>query len=154
MDGTQLERAAQRRALGWGLACAPVAPGVDLARDIALVRGPGGRDLALVEGAANLGQALELALTTRLGEDVFNVEFGFDGLNALAEETKRALVRERVRVGVIQAVRRDPRVRRVLEVHLEDRADGDPRKLGVRVALETVTADRVLVELGGGIPIG
>ena len=41
-----------------------------------------------------------MAFTTALGADVFNTEFGFDGLRAFVEETNRNLLRERVRVSV------------------------------------------------------
>jgi hypothetical protein len=76
----------RKNLLGWGLELAPIQSGVDLARDLVLApRAPGGpRALATVEGIDNLGQALTVALTTPLTGDVFNVDFGFDGLNALA----------------------------------------------------------------------
>ena len=43
-----------------------------------------------VEAIDNLAQSLAVALTTALGSDVFNTDFGFDGLNALVEETDPA----------------------------------------------------------------
>src|SRR6266542_4789440 len=160
------------RVLGWAPACDPLAqPGgagdgplrvltgqSDLGRDLRLVAGPNGRDLARVGGLDNLAQSLAIALTTLLGSDLFNTEFGFDGLNALVEETSPILTRERVRVAVIQVLRRDPRVRQIVDVKLEDgrldpggapasAADPDAaarqrlsRELGVRVAFETITA--------------
>jgi hypothetical protein len=148
----------RRKLLGRGLACPLVAPGVDIGRDLALARGPGGLDLVTVEGADNLGQCLAIAVTTALGSDVFNSEFGFDGVAALVEETEPVLVRERVRVSLIRLLGRDARVRRIVDLKLVDRrlespgaagtAAGLGRTLEVQVAFETVAGDRAVVDLG------
>jgi phage baseplate assembly protein W len=149
----QLEAAyLRRRALGWGLQAPLLSPGGDHGRDLVLSSGVNGRDLALVVGVDNLAQGLALALTTLLGSDVFNVRFGFDGLNALVEETNPMIARERIRVAVIQVLRQDPRVRRVLDVKLGHEGEGqgmvDRRRLKVEVAFETVTGESVKVKLG------
>jgi phage baseplate assembly protein W len=144
----------RRRLLGIGLACQPIAGGVDIGRDIVLVASgtPAVRDLALVEGMDNLGQSLAIALTTPLTGDVFNVDFGFDGLRAMAEETTPIMVQERVRVGVITLLKKDPRVRRIVDVRLQDGRLVDPgantRQLDVRVVFETITADTTTLDLG------
>jgi hypothetical protein len=141
----------QRRALGYGLACDPILPGVDIGRDIRLTRGPNGVDLAAVSGIDNLTQSLSVALTTLQGSDIFNVSFGFDGLNAMAEETSPVMMRERIRIGIIQLLRRDPRVRSIVDVQLEDgRLTGSApaRILDVRVMFEVVSGERVTVKLG------
>ena len=152
MADPELEAAfRRRRALGWGLRAPLLSPGGDHGRDLALARGPNGLDLEQVAGRENLAQGLAIALTTLLGSDVFNVQFGFDGLNALVEETNPVLARERVRVSVIQVLRQDPRVRRVLDVNLggEDPAAGENRRrLTVHVGFETVTGESVTVKLG------
>jgi phage baseplate assembly protein W len=145
----------RRRALGWSLACPLTMPGVDIGRDLAFVTGPGGTDFARVVGIDNLSQSLQLALTTLLGSDVFNTDFGFDGLNALAEETHPVLVRERVRVSVIRVLQRDARIRRVLDVRLDDpttsaRAGG---VLRTEVAFEVITGDQASVSLGQSTPV-
>src|SRR5438105_9587841 len=72
----------RRRLLGWDLATAPVLPGADIGRDLVLTAGPA-IDFQRVVGMDNLAQALTHALTTRLGDDVFNTTYGFDGLNAI-----------------------------------------------------------------------
>jgi hypothetical protein len=148
----------QRRLLGWGVACQPIYPGVDLGRDISLAGG----DLATVSGFVNLSQDLAVALTSALGADPFNTGFGFDGVNALAEESNPLLVRERIRVSIIKLLKNDPRVRRILDVKLLDGrldplASNSPsgldtatqRSLNVRVAFETVTGDQSSLDLGG-----
>jgi phage baseplate assembly protein W len=145
-------RLARRRLLGWSVACEQIAPGVDLGRDVRLANG----DLVQVTEIDALGQSLQLALTTLLGSDAFNTEFGFDGLNALAEETNPILARERIRVAVITVLRREPRVSRILDVKLSDgrldRLRGAARDLDVRVSFETVTGDAETVTLGKVVP--
>lgn len=139
----------RRRVLGWGPACEPITPGRDLGRDLRMVGG----DLAVVEGIDNLNQVLELAFTTLRGSDVFDVRFGFDGLNALIEESDPLLVRERVRVAVVNLLARDPRIRRIVDVQLvDDRLTrvAAGRALQVRVAFETVTGDAQAVQLSQG----
>ncbi|HEX6683621.1 MAG TPA: hypothetical protein VF062_12540 [Candidatus Limnocylindrales bacterium] len=142
----------RRRILGWGVQCEPIYPGVDLGRDITLRHGPEGVDLAVVEGIDCLAQDLAHALTTLLGSDVLNTTFGFDGLSALAQETTPILVQERIRVAVVAVLGRDPRVRRIVDVKFEDSRLEAPvpgsRELGVRVAFETMTDDRVTIDLG------
>jgi phage baseplate assembly protein W len=152
IDAEREREILRRRLLGHGLACTPVSS-VDPGRDLELVAGQHGLDLARVSGVDNLGQALQIALTTLLGSDVFNTEFGFDGLNALVRETDPILLRERVRIAVIQVLRRDPRIRRIVDVKLGDGrleapVPGD-RALDVRVLFETVTGDQASADLGG-----
>ncbi|BCB74855.1 hypothetical protein GCM10022251_53880 [Phytohabitans flavus] len=149
---TDNQALARRRTLGWGLRCDPVFPGVDIGRDLRLRRGPDGLDLATVEGVDCLTQDLSLALITLLGSDVLNTTFGFDGLAALADETTPVLVQERIRVAVVAVLGRDPRVRRIVDVKFEDARLDVPqpgsREIGVRVAFETLTDDRVTIDLG------
>jgi phage baseplate assembly protein W len=151
--------------LGWGIAAPLIAPGADLERDIILKSDP--TDADTVSGFANLAQVLEIALTTALGGDVFNVGFGFDGANAMVEATDTVLARERVRIAIIQVLTRDPRVRRIIDLKVLDRRldpDGwasgisDPvdrwRTLTVNVAFEAVSGEQLTVNLGGVIPNG
>ena len=148
----------RRRALGRGLAFPQIFPNVDLARDIQLVRGSAGLDFGQVAGMENLTQCLEVALTTLLDSDIFNTDFGFDGLNALVEETNPVLARERVRVAVIQVLRKDPRVRRIIDVKLTDGQLETPlpgsRDLHVQVAFETISGDQSSATLGKVVPNG
>jgi phage baseplate assembly protein W len=144
--------------LGWSLAAPQTAPGVALARDVTWATGPSGRDLAIVSGPENLEQALSVALTTRLGDDVFNTGFGFDGLDALAQETNPVLARERVRIAVIRTIQADPRVRRVVDVRLDNGSSDERstaalragRELRVRVVFETVSYQQGTIELRTG----
>lgn len=140
-------------ALGRAPALAPVAPGLELGRDLVIDDGPGGLDLAMVSGAAALEQALTLALTTLEGADLFNTGFGFDGLNAMVEESDPVMVRERIRIAVVRVLQKEPRVRRVLDVKLGDdrleRVVAPGRTLNVAVAFEVATGRQVRFAFGG-----
>lgn len=142
----------RERALGWAMTCEEVMPGIDLGRDISLVEGPNGLDFARVSGMDNLAQSLKVALTTCLGSDIFNTDFGFDGLNALAEESNALLVRERVRISIIRLLRKDPRVRSIVDVKVgNERLNPSvtrDRILDVRVIFEVVSGDQLTVDLG------
>jgi hypothetical protein len=150
----------RRRLLGFGLLCAPTQGALDVGRDLVLAPSGDGstRDLDLIEGVDNLGQALAVALTTPLTGDVFNVDFGFDGLNAIAEETVPIMVQERIRIAVITLLKKDPRVRRIVDVKLQDGRLSNPganiRELEVNVVFETVTSDTTTLELGKVVPNG
>jgi hypothetical protein len=150
----------RRRLLGWDVRSETIDPAVDLGRDLRLRRGPHGVDLDTVEGIDCVAQDLAHALTTLLGSDVLNTTFGFDGLAALAAESEPILVRERIRVGIVNMLNRDPRIRRIVDVKFEDDRldvpvagdgvgnDPDTRELSVRVSFETVTDEQVHVNLG------
>jgi phage baseplate assembly protein W len=161
----ELEQQLRRQLLGWGLACNPVYPGLDLGRDLEMTVGANGRDFTRIEAMDNLSQSLEIALTTLLGSDIFNTQFGFDGLNALVEETSPILVQERIRIAIIQVLRKDNRVRRIIDVKLLDRRLDPPdidtdshlsfeerlerwRTLNVRVVFETVSGDEASINMG------
>jgi hypothetical protein len=159
----------RRRALGRGLVCAPVEAGIDVGRDLQLRAGPTGLDFAAVDGIDNLGQCLEIGLTTALGADVFNVGFGFDGINALVEGTRPFLAREQVRISVIKLLQSDSRVRSIVDLQVLDRRllpPGAPagetleervdawRKLEVDVSLQAITGDQATVNLGKGVTNG
>jgi hypothetical protein len=155
----------QQRLLGTGLACEPVQPGLDVGRDLSLSAGENGLDLMPVGGMPNLVQCLEIALTTALGSDLFNVGFGFDGVNALVEETQPLLIQERVRIAAIRTLSADQRVRSILDLKILDgrlapiapaTQPGAPpaqqltggRTLAVSVAFETIAGDQAAVNLG------
>ena len=148
-DPTQEREVLRRRVLGFSVACPRIEPD-DNGRDLVLATDPvtGLADFAQIEKIDALGQSLELALTTAIGSDVFNTDFGFDGLRALAEETSPAIVRERVRVAVVQVLRKDPRVRNVHDVDLGDDFVPGTRELSVAVAFQTITGDDAQANLG------
>lgn len=154
-DSAHERRLSRERLLGWSPVCALNAPGVSLGRDLVLEQGPNGLDLARATGVDALTQALAVALTTRLGDDIFNTGFGFDGLNALVEEGDAMLARERVRIAVIQVLRKEPRVRRIVDVKLDGgqldpltAGASDPRELHITVAFEAISGEQLNLNLG------
>ena len=166
-DTTSLAR---RRALGTSLACPLVQPGLDLGRDLQLATGQNGLDFAALDGIDNLSQCLEIGLTTALGADVFNVGFGFDGINALVDGTDPTLVREQVRISVIRLLQSDSRVRSIIDLQvldgrllpqagapagasLQDAIDAW-RTLQVDVSFEVITGESAVVSLGKGVTSG
>jgi len=138
----------RRRSLGRGLQLVPIG---DLGRDLTLTAD--GADLAMVDGVENLAQSLSVAVLTPLGADMFNTAFGFDGLNALVEESAAVMQRERVRVSIVQLLQKDARVRRIVDVRLVDsRLDapttGAARELDVRVVFEVTSGDQLTLSDG------
>lgn len=153
MDEQTERRLLRRRLLGFGPACELISD-ADVGRDLRLAaNAEGSLDIAMVEGIENLGQSLAIAVTTPLGGDPFASGFGFDGLNAMAEETDPVMVRERVRVALVQVLRKDPRVRRVVDVKLEDErltpATAGNRELDVRLVFEAISGDQAALDLTG-----
>lgn len=142
----------RRRLLGVGVRADLVSTG-DVARDVALAPGPGGVDLATVEGIDNLCQCLAVGLTTLRGSDVFNQQFGFLGLTPLTQQTSPVLAREGLRSAVAEFLASDPRVRRIVELHVDDplsAPSGSARRvLDVQVTFETVSGDPTTLGTGG-----
>ncbi len=123
-----------RRQLGWGVRLDPIAPGLDVGADLALT--PDGNDLAITYGVDLLVQDLRLALTTLLGSSIFDTGYGFDGVNVLAVETDRRLSRERLRVAVIRVLQREPRIKRITAVSIEESSEPGDRTLVISASFE------------------
>jgi hypothetical protein len=145
----------RRRVLGWAPALFPVEPwvGAGAGLDITV-------DDSRAEGNLALGQALTLALITLRGSDFFNTGFGFRGLSAIAEETDPVLKRERIRLAVIEVLRDEPRIRRIVAVRFPDELGDEtgeptvrppPRVLAVEAEFETVAGEQQTVVLGGQV---
>jgi hypothetical protein len=130
--------ARRRRLLGWGWRIAPIFPHVDLGSDLVLEPFGDGTRLAEVQAVDNVTQDLVVGLTNRLGDNLFNTQFGFDGLNAIAEETDPIMQRERIRLAVIGVLQREPRVARVGGV---DVAYGDRQTRELRIDVQFTLVD-------------
>ncbi|MFT8245001.1 hypothetical protein [Roseomonas sp. BN140053] len=143
---------AREAPLGRAIRLVPVEPSLGAA---------GGLDIDLSAGSAvsghdALGQALGLALVTLRGSDLFAAGFGFAGLAALAEESDPVLRRERLRLAVVEVLRAEPRIRRILSVRLSGEPGGPEREPGSRslailADFETVASTRQVARLDGEI---
>jgi hypothetical protein len=131
---------------GRDVAATSIVPGIDLAADISFAAG----DLVTVAGLGALDQGLKLAILTRLGDRIFDLNYGFDGLSALGDETNPILVNERVRVSLIATILRDPRVKTITDVQFDQQVF--TRTLGVRVAFQTIAGTQAVVDLSRVIP--
>jgi hypothetical protein len=142
----------RRRLLGTGLR-ADLVSNADIARDVALVPSAAGKDLATVSGVDNLVQCLAMGLTTLRGSDVFNQRFGFLGLTPLTEQTSPVLAREGVRSAVAEFLASDPRVRRIVDLQVDNpmaaQSGADRRILDVRVGFEAVSGETATLTTGG-----
>jgi hypothetical protein len=141
----------RRRLLGVGVRADLVSP-ADIARDASLRRSSTGVDLEQVVGIDNLCQCLAIGLTTLRGSDVFNQRFGFLGLSALTEQASPILAREGVRSAVAEFLATDPRIRRIVDLQLDNPMDPPPpgsRALTVTVRFEAVSGDSVTAATSG-----
>ena len=152
----------RRQLLGRGITCDLIydTPYLDIGQDIRLAHSEHGLDFDFVEGLENLAQVLRITLTTPLGSDIFNIQFGFDGLNALAEESDPILTRERVRVSIIRLLQREPRIRRIIDVQFDGEGETETidssaaglRHLNVYVTCEAVSGDETTTNITRLLP--
>ncbi|WP_207537835.1 hypothetical protein [Sabulicella rubraurantiaca] len=140
-------------ALGRALRLVPVHPSVGAAAGLDVDLSAGSE----VRGAEAVAQALTLAMVTLRGSDLFDLRFGFAGLAALAGEADPLLRRERLRLAVIDVLRAEPRIRRIVSVRLGGAEDGPPhrdpgsRVLEVLAEFETVAGTRQAAILNGEV---
>ena len=80
-------------------------------------------DLQLIAGDDNFAQAAEMIVGTPFATDVFNVNYGFAFLDAVSKPREVRLVKELLRMNLVQSFSRDDRVREVVDVIFDD----DPR---------------------------
>lgn len=156
MTQTDLQKG---RAFGKGLALTPIDATRDIGLDIQFTTpsAPDApRDLVVMSGLPVLLQDLTVALSTGLGTDPLNIGFGSGAFEALAEQSDPFMRREAVKVAVIRVLSADPRVRRVLDIRVND----DPLEAGARrtqmsltVVFDTILQERASIDVEG-IPYG
>lgn len=118
--------------------------------------------LVLVSGRDNLVQGLRIALETPPGSDVFNVGYGFDlvaasnfkappgfDLRAIVRESRSfAVVRELIRLHLVQTLNQDDRVREVQSVTFEE-IESKERGWKATVVLSTSADGELALALSG-----
>lgn len=135
------------RVFGKGLALEEIEPGDRLGFDLVWGQGTNGRDLRMVAGADNLAQDLKVALLTPTGTDIFNIRYGFDGLQVLTQPFDTSMIREFLRLSVIKTVALDARIKQILDVTLE-LTHPEERRWAVHVEAETILGDVIRLVLG------
>jgi phage baseplate assembly protein W len=124
-------------------------PVYEVASEERLLPRPAGRvvDLAVVEGRANLGQAVLLRLLTPRGElaALGHPDYG-SRLPELVGRPNTANTRNLVKLFILEALAQEPRIARVLKVEVEP-APGTRDRVNVRLAVQPVGPAAVL-ELG------
>jgi len=141
------EKHVANRVFGKGLVLEELAPGGDIGFDLIMADSGNGSDFVMQSGADNLGQDIHVALLTATGSDLFNVQFGFDGLQALTENIEPYMVEEFVRLSVVKTLAYDTRIKEVTEVELTPVETGE-RRWTVEVTAQTVLGESVSFSLG------
>ena len=80
-------------------------------------------DLQLVVDDDNFAQSAAMIIDTPFATDVFNVNYGFDFLDAVSKPREVRHVKELLRMNLVQSFSRDDRVQEVVDVIFDD----DPR---------------------------
>lgn len=106
-----------------------------------------GHDLQIVADDDNFAQSAAMIIGTPFGTDVFNVNYGFAFLDAVSQPREVRMVKELLRMNLVQSFSRDDRVREVVDVIFDD----DPRYAQLLAARSgrraEAVADTLRVEL-------
>jgi phage baseplate assembly protein W len=89
--------------------------------DFVIAPGPDGSpDLAMIAGKDELVQGIQILVGTNLGSDIFNLGFGFDLINTMAQPVSMIQMRNLIRLCVVKALSQEQRVRQILAVAFVD----------------------------------
>ena len=123
--------------------------------------------LKTVSGKRNLLQALELRVLTPFGSDIFNTTYGLNVQQAFTQPGGIRMVKELIKLSLVQTLGTDPRVHDIREVLFEDdplylarhpelnaqdiSVDRHTRYWRVDVVLDTVDAQTQTLSLNIGV---
>ena len=79
-----------------------------------------GGDFVIITGRDNLLQGLNIMIYTPFGSDIFNVNYGFDLLSAIASPLPPQAIQDVIRLNIVKSVAVDNRIREVKEVVFDD----------------------------------
>ena len=133
--------------------------------DFRLVNG----DLALVSGADNFGQALQVIVETPFGSDQINVTYGLDVAAIFTVAASVSSVKDVIRLNLVKSLSADNRIREIDEILFDDEAGfaalapefagGDPgatarhgRVWHAVIALTTVAGSQQQLVVSGASP--
>jgi phage baseplate assembly protein W len=77
-------------------------------------------DLAMIAGKDELAQGIQVLVGTNLGSDIFNLGFGFDLINTMAQPVPFPQMRNLIRLCVVKALSQEQRIRQILAVAFID----------------------------------
>ena len=110
--------------------------------------------LKLVSGIDNLLQALELRVLTPSGSDAFNTTYGLDVTQAFTQPGSIRMVKELLKLSLVQTLGTDPRVSDIRDVQFTELQVGDlrhSRSWRVTVVIDTVDAQTTTLTLNIGV---
>jgi hypothetical protein len=138
------------RVLGQTILASEIAPGSLLGYDLVFADTGTGQDLVLADGPHTLAQDLAIAMITSVGSDIFNVQFGFDGLSVLTRNIDRSAVQDFLRLAVVKTLGADTRVKQVNSVTIGPADPNHPETRVWQVAadVQTVLGDVLKIVLG------
>jgi len=84
--------------------------------DLQLVDG----DFTMVVGRDDLLQGLNVMIYTPFGSDIFNINYGFDLLNALSSAVPPHAIQDVIRLNIVKSLAIDNRIREVKEIVFDD----------------------------------
>ncbi len=141
-----------------------------LGRSLQLVNGDlvlSQHDFAIVTDQDNFLQAMQVAMETPFGSDIFNVSYGFDLLNSISQPQVVGRIKDLIRLNIVKSLSLDNRVREIREIVFDDeprffelnlavepdevrRLRKAARRWQVVVILQTITEGEVALKLVGG----
>lgn len=110
--------------------------------------------LQMVSGTDNLLQSLELRVLTPFGSDIFNTTYGLDVTQAFTQPGSIRMVKELLKLSLVQTLGTDPRVQDILDVQFSEVQVGDlqhSRSWTVNVVIHTVDAQTTTLTLNIGV---
>jgi len=110
--------------------------------------------LKLVSGIDNLLQSLELRVLTPSGSDIFNATYGLDVTQAFTQPGSVRMIKELIKLSLVQTLGTDPRVSDIRDVQFTERQVGDlrhSRSWTVTVVIDTVDAQTTTLTLNIGV---
>jgi len=125
-----------------------------------------GGSFVVIEGRDNFLQVMQVMIETPFGSDIFNVNYGFDLLNAISQPQTAAQTKDLIRLNIVRSLSLDNRVREIKEIVFSDeprffeiapgsnpeeshRARKTGRYWGAIIVLQTVDGNEAALRLQG-----
>jgi phage baseplate assembly protein W len=123
-------------------------------------------DFVMVADQNNFLQAMQIMIETPLGNDIFNINYGFDLLGSISQPSVLGRIKDVIRLNIVKSLSQDNRVQEIREVVFDDEPryfelnlDQEPeehrrirkteRRWQVVVILKTISDGEVALKLEG-----